>query len=191
MVIGLTGGIGSGKSAIARLIAEHGYPVFDTDTEAKRLIVEDPELKKSMASLLGDDVYDGATYRRNIAAKRIFADNSLREKVNKAVHPAVARAITQRSDKVLFVECAILFESGLDKLCDTTVAVTAPDELRIRRVMLRDNTDEEQVRARMKTQMSDKERSKAADIVICNDGRETLPALVHELFNQLNIPANN
>ncbi len=190
MIIGLTGGIGSGKSAIARQIAGQGYPVFDTDTEAKRLIAEDPELRKKMKALLGNDIYDGAVYRRDIAAKRIFADNSLREKVNKVVHPAVARAVMQRTDNVLFVECAILFESGFDKLCDTIVVVTAPTEVRISRVMQRDNVSEEQVRARMKTQMSDEERCKAAGFVICNDGKQTLLALTQELLRKLNLPTN-
>jgi dephospho-CoA kinase len=188
MIIGLTGGIGSGKSTIARLIQEQGYPVFDTDTEAKRLIVEDAELRAELVALLGADVYEGNVYRRDIAAQRIFADPALREQVNAAVHPAVARAIKSRTDRVLFVECAILFESGFDRLCNLTVAVTAPRDIRIRRVMNRDNADERQVIARMDAQMSDERRSELADIVICNDGTETLPALLRQMFMALGLP---
>lgn len=142
MLVGLTGGIGSGKSTIARELRARGYAVYDTDTEAKRLIVSNPLVRSQVEYLLGSDVFDGDTYLTRLVAKQIFHHPDLRLRLNAIVHPAVAfhlrRWAQEQGEHPCFVESAILFESGLDALCDRIVIVDAPEEIRIRRVLMRD-----------------------------------------------------
>ncbi len=179
-IIGITGGIGSGKSYIAAQMAAAGYRVYDTDKEAKRLIVEDSELRAQIVALLGAEVYEGDIYRTDIVASRVFANPELLQQLNALVHPAVQRDIERLSAKRSFsaavfqrsgllIESALLFESGLDQLCDRVMVVTASEEVRIARTMARDHCTEKQVRDRMAAQMSEKERLLRADIVINNN----------------------
>lgn len=184
-IIGITGGIGSGKSYIAAQMATAGYRVYDTDKEAKRLIVEDPELREGIVALLGAEVYEGDVYRTDIVASRVFANPELLHQLNALVHPVVRRDIeslinsklsnetatlnSPLSTLNLIIESALLFESGLDKLCDRVIVVTAPEQVRIVRVMARDHCTEKQVRDRMAAQMSEKERLSRADLVINNN----------------------
>lgn len=187
-IIGITGGIGSGKSYIAAQMAAAGYRVYDTDKEAKRLIVEDPELRAGIVALLGEEVYEGDVYRTDIVAKRVFADSALLKQLNALVHPFVERDIknlsasetsgpsAQRSASEtvcqrsgLLIESALLFESGLDQLCDRVIVVTASEHVRIARVMARDHCTEKQVHDRMAAQMSEKERLSRADLIINNN----------------------
>lgn len=180
MLIGLTGGIGSGKSAIARALMARGYAVYDTDSEAKRLICTDPELRAAMAQLLGSDIYEGDVYRTDIVAQRVFASPSLLSSLNQLVHPAVLRDVARWSEAhaCCFVESALLYESGLDRLCDSVVHVTAPEQVRIERVLLRDHTDSNKVRARIRAQ----HLPASADYTIDNDGSRTPDALADELL---------
>lgn len=170
LIVGITGGIGSGKSYIAAQMAAAGYRVYDTDKEAKRLIVEDPELRAGIVALLGADVYEGDVYRTDIVASRVFANPELLHQLNALVHPVVQRDIESLSAQCgLLIESALLFEAGLDKLCDRVIVVTASEQVRIARVMARDHCTEKQVRDRMAAQMSEKERLSRADIVINNN----------------------
>lgn len=184
-IIGITGGIGSGKSYIAAQMAAAGYRVYNTDKEAKRLIVEDPELRASIVALLGADVYEGDVYRTDIVASRVFANPDLLHQLNALVHPVVQRDIenlinsklsnetatlnSPLSTLNLIIESALLFESGLDRLCDRVMVVTASEEVRIARTMARDHCTEKQVRDRMAAQMSEKECIFRADFVINNN----------------------
>ena len=171
-IIGITGGIGSGKSYIAAQMAASGYRVYDTDKEAKRLIVEDPKLRASIVALLGADVYEGDVYRTDIVASRVFTNPELLHQLNALVHPAVKRDIERLSvsgTSGLLLESALLFESGLDQLCDRVIVVTASEQVRIARTMARDHCTEKQVRDRMAAQMSEKERLSRADFVINNN----------------------
>ncbi len=169
-IIGITGGIGSGKSYIAAQMAESGYRVYDTDKEAKRLIVEDPELRAGIVALLGAEVYEGDVYRTDIVAKRVFANPALLKQLNALVHPFVERDIKSLSGAAgLLIESALLIESGLFRLCDRVIVVTAPEEVRIARTMARDHCTEAQVRDRIAAQMPEKERLLYADLVINND----------------------
>ena len=142
MLVALTGGIGSGKSTIARELRARGYAVYDTDTEAKRLIVSNPLVRSQVEYLLGSEVFDGDTYLTRLVAKQIFHHPDLRLRLNAIVHPAVAFHLRhwaqEQGERPCFVESAILFESGLDALCDRIVIVDAPEEIRIRRVLMRD-----------------------------------------------------
>ena len=194
-IIGLTGGIGSGKSFIARGLRERGYAVYDTDCEAKRLIAEDEELKRQLIELFGPDTYapDG-TYQTRYVAQRVFEDRTLLERLNAIVHPAVRRDFEAWKDSLpssfnlspfTFLESAILYESGFDTLCDKVVAVVADEELRFRRVIGRDKTEIDKVRARMRAQLSEQELRRRADLVVMNDGNKNIEELCQFITQHL------
>lgn len=194
MIIGITGGIGSGKSAIARQLSLMGYFVYDTDREAKRLIVSDAQVRQQISALFGPEVYQDGVYQTHIVAKRVFEQQqSTLAELNAIVHPAVRADIrsclasyAHKTSITAFVECAILYEAGIDQLCDMVVAVTAPEQLRIERTIARDHTDIEKVRARMHAQ--DVESAiRSADIVINNDGSQSIPELCRALLHQLQL----
>lgn len=209
MIIGITGGIGSGKSVIAKQLRRMGYSVYDTDSEAKRIIVEDATVREQMIALFGEEVYQDGVYQTSFVAKRVFADKNLLAKLNAIVHPAVKQDIihTFRSLGVeewmsggvpsaatkpqnshprdpFFIECAILFQAGFDVLCDKIVAVTAPEYIRLERVIARDHSDMDKVRARMRAQEAEKDLQRA-DIVINNDGETPIPTLCEEIILQV------
>lgn len=140
MIIGLTGGIGSGKSYIARALAKRGFTVYDCDREAKRIIAQNHDVQAAIIELLGKEAFVNGKYNTAYVAKRVFAEPKLLEGLNKIVHPAVGKDIRNLRDskEILFVESAILLESGLDQLCDKVVVVTAPEETRIARTIGRD-----------------------------------------------------
>lgn len=199
MIIGITGGIGSGKSTIAKQLREMGYAVYDTDSEAKRLIVEAAHVRQQIEQLFGSEAYKDGVYQTALVAQRVFADHSLLAKLNAIVHPAVKADIMCWAQKInhatprytmlhnttpCFVECAILYQAGFDSLCDKVVAVTAPEEIRLERVMKRDSSTIEKVRARMRAQEIENDIPRA-DILINNDGKTPISTLCKEIINQL------
>lgn len=197
MIIGITGGIGSGKSVIARQLRKMGYSVYDTDSEAKRIIVEDATVREQMTALFGEEVYKDGVYQTSFVAQQVFADKNLLAKLNAIVHPAVKADIISKfrslgvlseplnSDSGLFfIECAILFQAGFDVLCDKVVTVTAPEDIRLERVIARDHSDMNKVRARMRAQEAEKVLARA-DIVINNDGTTPIPTLCQEIISLL------
>ena len=172
--IGITGGIGSGKSTVCRLFEILGVPVFYADTEAKRLQNEDVTVRDAIISLLGKEVYSGEELNRKLVAEKVFADKNLLAELNSIVHPATIAAFEKwkllHTDKPFCLkEAAILFETGIAKSLDKIIVVTAPEELRIQRIISRENSSREQVIARMKNQLSEEEKIKLADFVIVND----------------------
>ena len=197
MTIGLTGGIGSGKSTIAKQLRQMGYAVYDTDSEAKRLIVEDAAVRKQMIQLFGSEVYKNEIYQTAFVAQRVFTDKSLLAQLNAIVHPAVRADILRWATMqdspsfrkglgvgLCFVECAILYQAGFDTLCDKVVAVTAPEEVRLARVLARDHSTIDKVRARMRAQEAERDIERA-DIVINNDGKASIPTLCEEIIHLL------
>ena len=197
MIIGLTGGIGSGKSTIAKQLRQMGYAVYDTDSEAKRLIVEDAAVRKQMIQLFGSEVYKNEIYQTAFVAQRVFTDKSLLAQLNAIVHPAVRADILRWATMqdspsfrkglgvgLCFVECAILYQAGFDTLCDKVVAVTAPEEVRLARVLARDHSTIDKVRARMRAQEAERDIERA-DIVINNDGKASIPTLCEEIIHLL------
>ena len=185
-LIGITGGIGSGKTAVARELAAMGYPVYFTDTEAKRIIVSNPMVRSGVESLFGSEVFDGDTYRTEIVARQVFRHPELLERLNRIVHPAVLFDVkhwtARQQRKHCFVESAILYTSGLAELCNHVVRVEADEALRIQRVLNRDYThptekDIDKVRARMRAQDEEARMAMQADIVI-HSSAETVPALL-------------
>ena len=199
MIIGITGGIGSGKSTIVTEIARRGYAVYDCDREAKRIIAEDAAVRKAIIDLLGNEAFltshndNGLTsriYNTAYVAQRVFDDPALLERLNAIVHPAVKKDILQRSG-LLFVESAILFEAGLDALCEGIVIVDAPEEVRIARVIARDYNGEaspeniNKVRARMRSQFvayPADTNNKALHVI--NDGRTSISELADRIIRQ-------
>ena len=181
MIIGITGGIGSGKSTIAKQLREMGYAVYDTDSEAKRLIVEDAGVREEIEQLFGKEVYKDGVYQTALVAQRVFADQSLLAQLNAIVHPAVKADILRWAENInhptlCFVECAILYQAGFDTLCDKVVVVTAPEEVRLQRAVDRDHSTMEKVRARMRAQEVEKD-IKRADLIVNNDGKTEIIAI--------------
>ena len=190
MIIGITGGIGSGKSVIAKQLREMGYAVYDTDSEAKRLIVEDAHVREQMEQLFGEEVYRDGVYQTAVVAQRVFADKSLLARLNTIVHPAVRADIEDwllenggRDSEVNFIECAILYQAGFESLCDKVVAVTAPEDIRLKRVIARDHSTIDKVRARMRAQNAEQDLLRA-DIVVNNDGQTPISTLCEQILHE-------
>ncbi len=177
IVVGLTGGIGSGKTTVAHLFEELGVPVYIADVEAKRLTNTSKIIRRKLTALLGDKSYKNGTLNKKYVAEKIFSNPELLSKVNAIIHPKVkqhfTRWVKKQQSHYVIKEAAILFESGSYKDCDLIVVVTAPKEERIRRVMQRDNSSKREVLDRIKNQWDDKEKIKLSDFVIDNIDLET------------------
>ena len=180
--VGVTGGIGSGKSTVCRLFAERGVPVYDSDSEAKRLMREDPSLRAALVEAFGDETFrDGVLNRRYLAAT-VFGDRRALARLEALVHPCVKRVFEgwpaeRTAEPYVVLECAILYESGMDAAVDRVVAVVAPEELRLVRV---NGASAAEIRRRMAAQLSDDVLSARADYTIVNINREDLAADVAE-----------
>ena len=187
--IGLTGGIGSGKSFIAQIIEHMGYPVYYSDARAKELTKSNPTIKMGLISLFGEEVYVGNQLNSELIASKIFNDDELRTKVNELIHPIVRAdfenwALNQNS-ALVFNEAAILFETGSYRNFDATVLVCAPTELKIERVMKRENCSREAVLERMNKQWPDEEKLKLADYSILNDNEKPVLIQLETVINDL------
>lgn len=181
-IIGITGGIGSGKSTIANELAKRGYTVYDCDREAKRIIAENAEVQQAIMALLGPEAFVNGIYNTRYVAKRVFSDDALLTRLNAIIHPAILNDIlTQQPD---FVESAILYESRLATICDKIILIDAPQDIRIARTIARDYNGEatpdniEKVRARMHAQPSSVETHVPAPYIILNDGCTPIDDLV-------------
>ncbi|WP_295936744.1 dephospho-CoA kinase [uncultured Alistipes sp.] len=185
MKVGITGGIGSGKSTVCRLFAQKGVAVYDSDAAAKRLMQEDETLRGQLVGRFGAEVFKDGVLDRKYLAGVVFGDAEALAALNALVHPAVMRdfdAWTSRQEgDYVILESAILFEAGLEDSVDRTVAVLAPRELRIERTCRRDGCDPGQVAARMAAQLDDDTMSARADHVIVNIFEEDLEPAVTKL----------
>ena len=183
MKVGITGGIGSGKSTVCRLFAARGVAVYDSDTEARRLMTGSAELRQVIAARFGADIYRGGALDRARLAGMVFSDGAALADLNALVHPVVmadfdAWAARQEGPYVI-LESAILFEAGLETCVDKTVAVLAPRELRIERTCRRDDCGPDEVGRRIAAQLDDDTLSGRADYAIVNIFEEDLePAVV-------------
>lgn len=175
---GITGGIGSGKSAVAAIVERAGIPVCPADAVAKSLSGSDPSIRRKITTLLGPQSYrpDGS-YDRAFVASRIFKDRALQRELEAIVHPAVEKAIRQQlrewkrsGHAIAAVEAALVFEAGMDRWLDAVLVVDAPENIRITRVKQRDGTDEASVRRRIAAQGSPRDHRGRATIVVENDG---------------------
>jgi dephospho-CoA kinase len=183
--VGITGGIGSGKSTVCRLFAARGVAVYDCDAAAKRLMAEDEALKGAIVARFGAACYENGVLNRSYLAEQIFGSDEAREALNGLVHPAVIadfeRWAEEQAGEYVVLESAILFEAGLEKHLDCVVAILAPKPLRLERAMKRDGAQREQIEARMATQLDDDTLCAKADVSLVNIFEEELEQQVQEL----------
>lgn len=187
--VGLTGGIGSGKSTIAQLFEALGIPVFYADKEAKRLMEEDMELKKSISEAFGNEAYANGRLNRTYLAEVVFSHPEKLDKLNQLVHPvsiaAAEKWMRAQTSPYSIKEAALLFESGSQEHLDFVIGVSAPLETRIKRTMERDRISKKQVQARMDRQLNETIKLRLCNAVIENDGRRALLPQVLALHEQL------
>lgn len=192
-LIAITGGIGSGKSVVARMLQVMGYGVYDCDSRAKALMIERADVKMQLVEAFGNDTYmpDGALNRQHLSATA-FGDDKALARLNSIVHPATVRDIqrwaavqAEHGDRIAFVETALLHTAALENQFDEVWHVVAPDEIRIQRVMSRSGLTAPQVRARMAAQV-DEDRVEDGERVILNDNEAALLPQVIQRITSLN-----
>ena len=188
-VLGLTGGIGSGKTTVAKFFQELGVPVYIADDEAKKLMHENQVLKEKISSLFGREAYKDGVLDRKFIASQVFQDKEKLEQLNAVVHPAVAEDFEhwkrQQSFSYVVYEAAILFERGGHSRNDFNLLVTAPHEVKVQRLLARDNSTLEEILARMNNQWSDEKKAALADFVIENIDLSSTRDAVVELHQTL------
>ena len=183
--IGLTGGIGSGKSVVARLLMLMGVPVYNCDEEARRLMLTCPTIRRELTALLGSQVYREGRLNKPLIASYLFASADHAGRINAIVHPQVRldfrRWASLHSDEpVVAMESAILIEAGFTSEVDRLVEVYAPLEVRTRRIMARDRISRSQAMERIASQMDEEEKRRQADVVIINDGKTAVIPLCEQ-----------
>jgi dephospho-CoA kinase len=182
--IGLTGGIGSGKTTVAQIFEVLAIPVYYADQAARDLMNQDPELKKKIISTFGAAAYKEGELDRSFLGGLVFADTEKLALLNSFVHPVTLRHATgwmqNQTTTYAIKEAALIFEAGLEKFFDYIIGVTAPESLRMERVMKRDQATAENVLLRMQQQMDEKEKISRCNFVIINDGKQAvLPQVLH------------
>jgi dephospho-CoA kinase len=186
--VGLTGGIGSGKSVVAKVFETLGIPVYYADDAAKRLMNTNPELKAAIIKNFGEGSYTNGELNRKYMASIVFNDKEKLYLLNSLTHPATIRDagewIKRQTSPYIIKEAALLFESGADKILDHVIGVFAPLPLRIKRVMNRDVVTEEEIMKRINRQMDEEEKMKRCDFVITNDEKELVIPQVLELHEK-------
>lgn len=190
-IIGLTGGIGSGKTTVAKMFKKLGVPIFIADIEAKRLMNECAELKQKIISIFGEQAYQNQQLNRKYIGKQVFKDEELLNKLNEVVHPAVQDVFelwhkNQNASYVLY-EAAILLEKGRASYFDKIILVVASERERIRRIKTRDGASEAHIKERMNNQWNDDKKRKFADFVIKNDILEKTKEKVFKIHKLLEI----
>jgi len=187
--IGITGGIGSGKSTVAGIFGVLGIPVYSSDDASKRLMAEDENLKKNIITYFGESSYLNGILNRKYLASQVFNDPQKIALLNSLVHPATLNDAVKWMEKQKSVyvikEAALIFESGSDKNLDYVIGVQSPKELRINRAMKRNNVTREEVEARMKLQLDEDEKMSRCDFIIANNEQQLLipqVILLHEKF---------
>lgn len=187
--IGITGGIGSGKSVVASLFQLLGVPVYIADEESKRLTNRSATIRQQLIALYGEAIYTAEGLNKPLLASKIFQDPEQLRIVNGIIHPEVKRHFeawaAQQATPLCAIESAILFESGFDKVVDTSLMVYAPKALRIERAIARDAASREAIQRRIGSQMADEEKRKLADHLIYNDDQQPLIPQVTALIARL------
>lgn len=186
--IGITGGIGSGKSLVAKVLQLMGYPVYSSDQRAKEIMQEDQELIVGLKELFGEEAYLDVNLNRPYIAAQIFKDSSKRTAMNNLVHPAVRKDfqnwVNRQKSDLLFQESALLFETGNYRSFDAVILVSAPEKIRMERVKERDRLTDEQVQSRFNAQMPEEEKMKLTDLLIQNDGNHLLVPQILEIIKK-------
>ena len=188
--IGITGGIGSGKSVVSEIFRLHGIPVYNADQEAKKLNDSSPYIREQLTLRIEEGLYTDDKLDRKKLASIIFHDSRKLAVVNSIIHPELTRHFTewcrlQQHYPMVILDAALLIEAGFHRLVDKVIMVEAPKELRIARVMQRDRSARNEVEARMNSQLPEEEKLKYADYVICNDNWHSLIRQVSELMKKV------
>lgn len=183
--IAITGGIGSGKSYVCRRLERHGIRVYDCDTAAKRLMRDSDELREALRQLVGDEVYVGNVLQKPVMARFLLKSEANKQAVNDVVHPAVAHDFEESG--YTWLESAILFDSGFDMRTrfDYIICVTAPLEVRIRRVMKRDGISRQQALEWIQRQLPQDEVRARSDFEIVNDGKANIEKQIETIIKQI------
>ena len=188
-IVGLTGGIGSGKTTVAGMFRDLGVPVYNSDTRAKELMSTSPELREKIVGLLGEDAYVKGELNRALIAEQVFMNKELLSALNAIVHPAVREDFTSwasaQQASYVIQEAAILFENGAYTGFDSMILVTAPRKIRLERIMQRDSTSESDVLARMSHQWADEKKVPLAQFVIENIELENTRSAVGKIHKKL------
>ena len=188
-IIGLTGGIGSGKSKILSVFSTYGIPCYESDIRAKWLMQRDAELKSQIKSFFGDQIYENDQFNQRKLAKLVFANKGKLEALNSLVHPRVKMDfksfVSQQNTPYIIKEAAILFETGGEKDCDATILVTAPEKLRLQRVLNREKISSMDIKARINNQWSDSRKIPLTDYVINNIDWDKTLKKINEIHQKL------
>ena len=188
-IIGLTGGIGSGKSSVLQLFKNKGLAIYNADIEAKLLMQENHQLIKKITDYFGKEAYESGQLNRKYLAHEVFKNPEKLKVLNALVHPVVRKHfqsfIKKQKSPIVILENAILFESGMDQLCDAVITITAPTETRIQRIMQRDGVSKQQVLDRMNNQIEDHLKMKKSDFVIENIRWEQTAQEVEKIYKEI------
>lgn len=183
MKIGITGGIGSGKSYVCKRLAAQGIKVYDCDSAAKRLIRTSDSIRRQLTNLIGEDAYIGESLNKAAVARFLLASESNAQAIDRIVHPAVFQDFEESG--MQWMESAIIYESGIYRLVDRVIVVTAPYEVRVQRVMLRDGITREKVEQWMQRQWSQEVVRQRADYEIINDGIADIDTQIERILSSL------
>ena len=189
MIVALTGGIGSGKTTVAKMFKKLEVPVYDSDSEAKKLMRSSKKIRTAIKALLGDGAYKGKKLNKTLISDRIFKDKSLLKQLNAIVHPAVRKHfkawVKRQNTPYVIQEAAVIFENGMHGFYDKIVLVTAPEELRLARVIERDAISESEVASRMGNQWEDARKIELSDYIIENLELKDTRTKVQEIHKRL------
>ncbi len=192
--IGITGGIGSGKSTLCKLFEAHDIAVYYSDIEAKRLMTEDQSIRQAIIDQFGEECYEDDVLNRPHLASKVFGDDERLKALNSIVHPKVREEFVKwcanQEGNYVLLESAILFDSGFDSMVDVKVAVLAPQSLRIERITLRDGLTSEQIKSRIEAQMSDDELARLADYCVVNISEDDLSDALNMLDSRFKYEAS-
>ncbi len=189
--VGITGGIGSGKTTVCKIFEFLGVPIFYSDEVAKNILVTNQNVIRQIQEVFGEEAYNlDSTYNKQFVASKIFNDKSLLLKLNSIIHPIVIEENFLWNDKYkdspyIINESALIFESNKYKLFDKIIVVYCPEYIKIDRVMKRDNLNKDQVRERIKNQLADIEKIRLSDMVIINNNEISLLSQIHYIHNKL------
>lgn len=183
--VAVTGGIGSGKSYICDILEKHGICIYSCDDAAKRLMATSDKIHAGLTALVGENAYIDGKLNKSALTSFLLKSSENTEKINSVVHPAVAEDFLNSG--YTWMECAILYTSGFDKLVDKTICVTAPLEIRIRRIMSRDKISRQKACDWINHQMSQEDMAAKSDYVIVNDGQSDIDRQISDVLKSLNM----
>lgn len=189
MIIGITGGIGSGKTTVANFFKDLGIPIYIADVEAKQLMNTSPLVREELTALFGEEAFKNNELNRKWIASKVFNDKDLLEKLNQIVHPQVEKHFktwtNHQEAPYIIYEAAILFENNAQDKCDYTILVTAPKNIKLKRLQKRDDSSLQEIEDRMDKQWKDSRKIELADFVIMNIDLADTKAQVYQLHNKL------